>query len=276
MEEQSEWIKVHAAEFLLWENEATAEVREVFIEQNRLFGDQSPYRIGIWRVLAQAANDGDERLHWINKVAAVYADWEAPDRLHAIETLAKLRYPVISVDSLNKVAGSLMNAFSLYQLWNLAYQPSIDRVNIIESLVSCIEQSVTVLQHRPNVLVASFVLRYLGPLQSGIWQRLAAITQSAELETSLYANLLATLWITQPPSDSENERIHRLLTRLADDSVGINQVLLAFASHGSAEQWNNIRAWYDRLRDKTSSGYNADIHASAAYAILSFTTSNEE
>src|SRR5690606_18340609 len=71
---ESQWVKVHAAEFLLWENQAVDEVREVYLQEERLFGDVPKYRIGIWRVLAQAAVDPQDRKHWVDKIVAAYLD----------------------------------------------------------------------------------------------------------------------------------------------------------------------------------------------------------
>src|SRR5690625_4538084 len=52
LQDLSYWDKVHAAEYLLWTGH-NENIREIFLEQNRNFGDKSEYRIGIWRVLAE-------------------------------------------------------------------------------------------------------------------------------------------------------------------------------------------------------------------------------
>ena len=63
---QPEFIKVHAAEFLVWLGHKD-EVREVFLRENDLHGSQPKYRIGIWRVLAQTETDSAKKHQWHNK-----------------------------------------------------------------------------------------------------------------------------------------------------------------------------------------------------------------
>ncbi len=81
-----EFVKVHAAESLLWTGHPD-NVCEVFLTEPQ---DVPKYRIGVWRVLAQAAPDAQERQKYEDKILAVLLDPKAPDRLHAAETLGKL------------------------------------------------------------------------------------------------------------------------------------------------------------------------------------------
>ena len=87
--EETGWVKVHAAEVLNAYG-AREEVRTVFLEEARQHGTETPYRIGIWRVLAVADAGGD----WGSRIEAVFLDEKAPDRLHALESLGKLSYAV--------------------------------------------------------------------------------------------------------------------------------------------------------------------------------------
>ena len=48
------------------------------------------FRIGVWRVLAACAKDDAERGGYVDRIRDVALDPAAPDRLHAIESLAKL------------------------------------------------------------------------------------------------------------------------------------------------------------------------------------------
>ncbi len=81
-----EFVKVHAGESLLWTDHPD-KVREVFLKESQ---ETPKYRIGVWRVLAQTAPNKDERQDYENKILAVLLDKDAPDRLHAAETLGKL------------------------------------------------------------------------------------------------------------------------------------------------------------------------------------------
>lgn len=86
------YIKVHAAEVLLNRGEAKR-VYAVFLEEDKLHATELRYRSGIWRTLARSAPTPADRAAWIAKIAAVFTDVNAPDRLHALEGLCKLGAP---------------------------------------------------------------------------------------------------------------------------------------------------------------------------------------
>ncbi len=81
-----EFVKVHAAESLIWTGNA-GNVRELFLDEPIT---APRYRIGVWRVLAQAAPNPRERQEYENKILAVLLDPNASDRTHAAETSGKL------------------------------------------------------------------------------------------------------------------------------------------------------------------------------------------
>lgn len=93
LEKEERWVKVHAAEFLLALDYPQG-VRETFEKELERAGNEPEYRIGIWRVLARAASNKAERNGWVTKIRDVFLDPKSPDRLHAAETLAKLKYKV--------------------------------------------------------------------------------------------------------------------------------------------------------------------------------------
>ena len=86
-------MKVHAAEFLL-ELDYPAGVEDAFLKELETFGQEPEYRIGIWRVLARASYNPNEKRSWVSRIRDVFLNPEAPDRLHASETLAKLGYKI--------------------------------------------------------------------------------------------------------------------------------------------------------------------------------------
>ena len=86
-DKEQQWVKVHAAEYLLSLGYPEG-VNEGFGKELDLHGGEPQYRIGIWRVLARAANTEEERDEWIGKIHDVFKDPSSPDRLCAAETLA--------------------------------------------------------------------------------------------------------------------------------------------------------------------------------------------
>ncbi len=91
MADEAEWVKVHAAEHLLILGYKQG-VQEAFEGELQVHGEKPEYRIGIWRVLAKAADSNEEKQPWLDKIRAAYVDQDGPDRLHASETLAKFPY----------------------------------------------------------------------------------------------------------------------------------------------------------------------------------------
>lgn len=86
-----EWVKVHAAEFLL-ELGYTDKVYDTFDAERTKHSGTPQYRIGIWRVLAKASPAPAEYQHWVDQIRGALQDPNGPDRLHATETLSKLPY----------------------------------------------------------------------------------------------------------------------------------------------------------------------------------------
>ncbi|MBI5769216.1 MAG: exo-alpha-sialidase [Verrucomicrobia bacterium] len=86
--EERNWLRVHAAEALIAAGEG-AMVREVFLRELPVL-EAGPSRIGAWRVLAGAALTPAERATCVAKIEQVFLTDGVPDRLQAIESLAKL------------------------------------------------------------------------------------------------------------------------------------------------------------------------------------------
>jgi len=84
---ETEWVRVHAAEALL-RNGLSEDVESVFQPE----AENSPpkHRIGVWRVLAQAQEDAAERERYVQRIRVAFLDLDGPDRLHTAETLGKL------------------------------------------------------------------------------------------------------------------------------------------------------------------------------------------
>jgi len=114
--EETEWVRVHAAEALLW-NGLPANVAETFAPEV----DTAPpkHRIGVWRVLAQAQETDEAREDYIARIRAALLDVDGPDRIHAAETLAKLgdrERP----DELLRVSREETGSLQSYSRWILA------------------------------------------------------------------------------------------------------------------------------------------------------------
>lgn len=90
MQRETGWVRIHAADALIVHGYLD-EVAHAFAEEadNR----QSATRIGVWRVMAGSARDPQSRHQFIDRIREVLLDPQAPDRVDAAETLAKLNAP---------------------------------------------------------------------------------------------------------------------------------------------------------------------------------------
>ncbi len=265
---QEEWIKVHVAEFLLWEGQCVDEVRREFLEENRRYGHIAKYRIGIWRVLAQATSAGKERSEWVNRIVKAYEETEGPDRLHAVETLAKLKHAVVAdISGFNISNGS--DAFTLYRIWNAAYQPNANVEAIHELLVSLLEIQAREYDERA-LSVSSFVIRNLRPVSPGHWDRIRECALAFSGSYGIRSALLATVSMTALPGVDAQYlfSVKRELLAMKNKSGVLVNLLYVLAESATEADRLLLSSLYARVRKSEAAGYDADIHAAAAYAVL--------
>ncbi len=121
LKSRTQFVKVHAGEFLIWLGHPR-EVREEFLRENELYSKEPKYRIVLWRVLAQTEEEG-KRAVWTDKILEAFKDTTGPDRIHAAETLGKLK-----LSPLEKYPHATMNALqsdnrnlNVYTLWAISF-----------------------------------------------------------------------------------------------------------------------------------------------------------
>ncbi|MEC3878589.1 hypothetical protein [Parapedobacter sp. 10938] len=274
---EREWIKVHVAEFLIWKNEYVDEVKAVFLEEARQFGDIPKYRVGIWRVLAQVALTSEERESWIGRIVAVYNNPSSVDRLHAIETLAKLGVPVeTSPEWVAGITVDHVDAFTIYKLWNAAHHPDVEPDHVRATCLLLLNQLIN--QDKINLIpTISYVLRYLKPFTLNEWLQFPDLQVMMSMPVVVRANLLATAWMTTPLiGDQRTHSIKNQLMSMEGDPAGLPQLLQGLAEQGDVDDREILFRLYNELRDIHKATYDADLHAVAAYALLNLKISAPE
>ncbi|WP_460634719.1 hypothetical protein [Larkinella harenae] len=260
---EQEWIKVHAAEYLLWLGEP-AGVQEVYLNELRQFETKAPYRIGIWRVLAQAAANPAEKKKWTDQIAAAFKDPNGPDRIHAAETLAKLGVSPQTVDAeatRQAIAGS-NRALSLYTLWGASLSDpgavSAHRQTFLKLALAPTEETA------PRKLGA-FIVRRLGGLTTVEWKRLAESALSEPMSSGLQLNLVHAALVTASADAvrSEPYRLLRVKLLAAQHSSAVGDQLELTAALAEKGLGTDIPVLVPLLKHE-----NADVRAGAAYAIL--------
>jgi SSS family solute:Na+ symporter len=120
LDEESGWTKVHAAEYLLALDYPDG-VQDVFERELARANDAPGYRVGVWKVLALASAQEEERDRWIGKIRDACFD-DGPDRLQAVEALASLHYqvPDEQVEMFSHAAQHEDGPLAAYVNWLLA------------------------------------------------------------------------------------------------------------------------------------------------------------
>ncbi len=259
---EKEWIKVHVAEFLLWRNCYVDEVRTEFLKEEEQFGHVPKYRVGIWRVLVQATTDEKNKQYWIDKIIAAYHDKKGEDRLHSIETLAKLRVGVVQV-----LPTGLESSFRLYSLWNYALGSAERKQTVKHMLIrDLVSNKLTELEMQ----VTSYILRYIGPLAENEYVQVKTWMQTTDLKTALRSNLLATLLISCPENQIVTTvgKLKKDLFAMRNDGEAVPHIMMALAQKGDVNDRKMVLDLYTGMRDVKNRDYNTDLHATAAYMML--------
>ncbi len=260
---EQEWVKVHAAEYLLWLGQP-AGVQDIYQNELRKFATKSPYRIGIWRVLAQAATTPQEKKKWTDAIAEAFKDPNGPDRIHAAETLAKLGISPITVDAeaTRKALAGDNPALALYTLWGATLaDPETLPTNRQTFLNLAIDPTEEVARRK----LGAFILRRLGGLNSADWQKIARSALNEPPAAGARLSLLHTALVTAPGQATDSEEYHQVRTQLlaAQHSPATGDQLELTAALAEKGTLADVPVLTPLLKHE-----NADVRAGAAYAIL--------
>ncbi|RRA98025.1 HEAT repeat domain-containing protein [Larkinella rosea] len=264
---EQEWIKVHAAEYLLWIGEP-AGVQDVYLDELQKFSTKAPYRIGIWRVLAQAATTPDEKEKWTDPIAAAFKDPNGPDRIHAAETLAKLGISPTTVDAeaARKAISGENRPLSLYTLWGATLSDAktapANRRKFLDLALNRQEEVA------PRKL-GTFITRRLGGLTAAEWKQLAEAALSEPVSSAVQLNLVHAALVTASTEATRSEpyRLLRIKMLAAQQSPAVGDQLELVAALAETGLPVDVAVLTPLLKHE-----NADVRAGAAYAILKIGT----
>ena len=263
-----EWGKVHAAEALINLNYKEDAYR-IFIEEERKKRKQEFYRIGIWRVLAQASIKQEEKQQWIDSILNVYKNPNNPDVTHAAETLGKLSFSPLNFSPklIDSILNDKHNSLWICTLWATAYSSEKEKVK--NKLVNIIQQKEEPVDVRR---IAAYALRFLK--NSGTKNREKMInTLNKEPDSSkVYPYLLSAILVNTPKDSLMTNRSLFFKTKLEDIAktnghIGQYEALSALAEIGNA---TNIKLLSSLLKETDTSNIKnkTDISVGTSYAIL--------
>lgn len=247
LEKGEAFVKVHAAESLLWTGHPD-QVREVFLNESQ---DVPKYRIGVWRVLAQASLDAQERRKYEDKILAVLLDPKAPDRLHAAETLGKLGVTSRDPEVL-RLAKEETGPFQAMVRWVLANSGNEqDEAALAELLAS------------PDAYTrgcTAYALRFFKNLRPATAEKLNAAAEKEPLDSSWRTHVLSARYLHAKASEQPKLR-QALLEYLETGDTG--QKREACAALGRVPNPEDIPLLNPLLDDP-----DRDVRAGAAEAML--------
>lgn len=270
MKEQQEWVKVHAAEFLIWTGNAQG-VKEAFLKEQESFGNQPPYRIGIWRVLTQLSS-GNEATQYKEQIVQAFLDTTGKDRIHAIETMAKLKvsplpqYPTATSDALQSDIKSLAG----YTHWAIAYT-NADSMKAAKHyfLERLLDEKEDILLRR----IAAYVLRNSGNLEVKQWTSLSEMALKLSENAEGKISFLTAALLTAPAGASDTESYKNVFQQLLSfsnkkEKGARMEVAAALAAAGTTDHLPLLESWLRNTDPTGKVADDADVQASAAFAIL--------
>jgi hypothetical protein len=271
------WVKVHAIEFLS-ELGYNKEAKQFTKDQLADFDSIPQKRIGYWRCSYRLAGNKSEKNKWLNKIRDAYMDPNGPDRIHAVESLAKLNFSLKGL-SPEIVARDLNSdgALAWFTLWGNALPKENGRSPDFDKLFPALDQS-----NDGARKIAAYSLSYLGNLPKGKWDFLASKALSEPRDSEAYPYLLSAAYILSG-SESDHEALVKVKQRLDElkdvqNKSGRIELCRAIAAKGNKL---DLQLLTDLLHlthpvrivpRKNAPGevraWNDDIQTAAAYAIL--------
>src|SRR5690625_3674895 len=258
----TKWAKVHAGEYLIQLDYRKA-IDSVFKAENEEFGQEEGYRIGIWRVLALASRTDEQRDFWISKIKEVYENDRASDKIHALESLAKLG---ISVET---DPGEIVSADAVFKSWAYALSSPDAKTSVISRLIKNIESEEVDLKVKKRSV---YVLRQLGSLDTREWNELFRLAINLENYSDLKFYLNSLLYVTAPTDTLHNNHLDIIENALYDYTTSDNltlkrEIALALSERGDTSHIDLLQKY---LRQKEDGNFEeiSDLRTAAALAIL--------
>jgi len=221
--EEQAWVKIHAAEALLAGGEA-ASIRAQFL---RLVPrvDSLPYRVGVWRVLANTSPTLAERAVAVAAVEKIYLDPQSTDRSQAIETLCKLRCVLTGpiLDAVRRGADTGPVLLRPLSLWSLVLSGDAKALDRLCALLQSPDPTMRV--------DAAYALRWLRTTNPHALEALAAAAAVEPQDTKAYPYLLSAAYA-----------LHAGPAQRAQWRAGLDRLLENGASDARFEACQGLRA----------------------------------
>jgi hypothetical protein len=249
----AKWIKVHAGEDLA-RLDYLEGVYDYYKHELALHGNEPEYRVGLWRVLAQAATHDADRELWLGKIRAACVDAQGPDRGRATEALGRLAYKpnAREEEALLTMSQGGEPELAVLAKWVLA---NSGRTSDVEGLAAMLGHSNSDI--RAN---AAYALRFSPRLNPNIFEQLTTALAKEPGTSGARVYLVTAAFVHAPTREKARYRtmvVDYLGSELARDRYE------ACAGMGKAGTVRDIPVLEKLLADP-----ELDVRVSAADAIL--------
>lgn len=243
-ENNSYWNRIHAIEYL---NELgfKKELQNLLQNDTSLATNRPQQRIGYLRCLVETAPSFKERTRLIRKILSIYLDENTPDKIHAAETLAKLRVSLNGLHPHNKkLSASDSVQLAAYVNWGKIYfndnPDSLDYHRIFSTL-----QAGTDVEKQ----IMAYGLAYVGNFNETSWLQLLKNTDSFRNQ-SFFPAILHGLVTTCPDQIKYKTQIDSIKNQLkpflyAQDKAAVVHALTGLSAIQTFNDTNLIRNVHD-------------------------------
>jgi solute:Na+ symporter, SSS family len=194
LENAESWPKVHAAESLLALGYREG-VLETFEKELAEHGEKPQYRIGVSRVFSRGLTVEAPRRAWTEKIARAFRDPAGPDRLHALETLAKLGYTITDAEKplFLEAAESGDEAMAPFAAWVLINSGEWTEEKLAAYLQAGPE---------PSRMLAAYALRHLPALSEETAAALVDAARNEAPDSDARLHLVCAAYVHAPDEES--------------------------------------------------------------------------
>lgn len=276
------WVMVHAVEFLA--KTGFTEEAKGFIKTELLRYENVPQqRIGVWRSVYLTDTTKQVRDSLIGKIRQCYTDTGGKDRVHAVETLAKLGHSIGTVDTgivnsdIRK--GGMMRPFVM---WALAIHEQDKDKTRLDDLLQLLNAN-----DDQSRKLAAYAMGYIGQLNKEQWNKIACIAMQESPDTDAYAYLLGAAYSLYKKEFNQPGNLRKLkrklipleLSQRKSDRVELCRALAIQATRDDVDLLERLVRGMNPILVKPEGSGNArpgdnpinlDVKATAAYALLCY------
>jgi SSS family solute:Na+ symporter len=271
MQTESKWVKVHAAEYLMWAGHSDG-VQETFLKEEQLHGTETPYRVGIWRVLYEAANNKGVRDQWTDSLRSVFLNKNSKYRIWAAETMGKLNispapdHPKI----VQRAIDSYSTELSLYTLWAASNSNTDSLQHCKNKLLNLIASD----QSKPSrKRLSAYILRHIDHLSANEWKIIVAEALAESDTSSAKAYMLSAAYVTTPQDSIKSKYYKKIRAELVVEAKSPHignrtELAIALAERGTIKDLPILISMMNNKHSLKKQSDNADAKSAAAYGIL--------